>query len=398
MHVLICSVSSSRQPSGICRHAANLARCLAERREITRITLLLGQWQIRYFVSALALGCPKLQVVSVDLHYGALARNIWYLRRLPAVINGYAPDIIHLSFPLPFLRGSVACPVVTSLHDLYPYDMPENFGHHRAVFNRLFLRQCLRNSASIVCSSDFTLSRLRSLVPQIATGKAIRIYQSVYFKAGVSEELSVPDLHKGSFVLCVAQHRRNKNLDLLLAGFSELRQRGGRLEAMNLVIVGGPGPETAHLKHVVRQLLLQRKVVFLAAVADATLLWLYQNSELLVATSSIEGFGLPIIEALQCGTRVVCSDIPVFREIAGDAVRYFNLHSASPATELANAMVAASHDPSPEPEALDQFRSSAVAEQYLSLYSQLLATRGLHNVGEVPELLDADITYDGLPG
>jgi glycosyltransferase involved in cell wall biosynthesis len=397
MHVLICAVSSSRQPSGICRHAASLARCLAERSEITQLTLLVGRWQAWYFVSAFALGFPKLQVVPVDLHHGAPARNIWYLRELPAVIRRFAPDIVHLSFPLPLLRGSFACPAVTSLHDLYPYDMPENFGHHRAIFNRLFLRQSLRNSTSVVCSSDFTLSRLQSLTPH-ANAKAIRIYPSVDFKAGVSEELAAPALPKGPFVLCVAQHRRNKNLALLLRAFSELTQCGGRLEAMNLVIVGGPGPETAHLKHVVRQLLLQRKVVFLAAVADAAMRWLYQNSELLVATSSIEGFGLPIIEALQCGTRVVCSDIPVFREIAGDVVRYFNLHSASPATELANAMVAASHDPSPQPGALDRFRGSAIAEQHLSLYSQLLAIQGLHNVGEVPELLDADITYDGLPG
>jgi glycosyltransferase involved in cell wall biosynthesis len=276
--------------------------------------------------------------------------------------------------------------------------MPENFGHHRAIFNRWFLRQSLRNGTSIVCSSDFTLSRLRSLTPDIAKAKAIRIYQSACFEPRQSQRPAMLVLNGGSFLLSVAQHRRNKNLDLLLTGYAELLQRGGEWDAMDLVIVGASGPKTAHLRQLVNKLSLQTRVFFLAAVTDAELSWLYNNCKLLVATSSVEGFGLPIVEALHCGARVVCSDIPVFREIAGDAVRYFNLHSASPAIELANAIVAASHDPSPQSEALNRFRSSVIAEQYLSLYSQLLSARRLHNVGQVSELVDADITYHGLPG
>jgi hypothetical protein len=126
MHILICAVSSSRQPSGICRHAANLARSLAGRREVATVTLLVGEWQTQYFTQAFGLRNAKLRMVAVDISHGAFARNAWYKRRLPSVARAYGPDVVHLSFPVPLNPHRFNCPVVTSLHDLYPYDMPGN--------------------------------------------------------------------------------------------------------------------------------------------------------------------------------------------------------------------------------------------------------------------------------
>src|SRR5215472_12470668 len=117
MRIVICAVSSSRQPSGICRHAANLARSLAGRSEVSAITLLVGSWQTDYFNVDFELSSSKLRMAAIDSCGGAIARNIWYLRRLPSVAREYKPDIVHLSFPLPFRPHGFSCPVVTSLHD-----------------------------------------------------------------------------------------------------------------------------------------------------------------------------------------------------------------------------------------------------------------------------------------
>jgi glycosyltransferase involved in cell wall biosynthesis len=66
----------------------------------------------------------------------------------------------------------------------------------------------------------------------------------------------------------------------------------------------------------------ERDVRWLGFVDDADLPALYTGAEALVAPSLYEGFGLPLVEAMACGTPVVCSDIPVFREVAGDAATY----------------------------------------------------------------------------
>lgn len=397
MHVLICAVSSSLQPSGICRHAANLARSLAGRREVLTVTLLVGEWQEQYFRRAFGLQDPKLQIVAVNISHGAFARNAWYIRRLPSVASEYGPEVVHLAFPVPFNRSSFNCPVVTSLHDLYPFDIPENFGLPRVMFNRMILRQCLLSSSSVVCSSESTLERLRSFAPNIASTKAVRIYQSVEFGHINGEKPGIPEMNGRRFVLSVAQHRRNKNLEILVKGFAELLRRGGQWTGTCLLIVGGQGPETAHLKRVIRQFSLQEQVIFHAGVTDQELSWLYANCEILIAPSSIEGFGLPVAEALQCGATVVCSDIPAFREVAGNAAQYFDLYTSSPAIAMADAAAVAIQAPTKWTEASGRFSADSAAAQHISLYSKLLTTYQSRTDAEV-SAVERAIRYGRYPG
>jgi glycosyltransferase involved in cell wall biosynthesis len=398
MHVLICAVSSSRHPTGICRHATNLARCLAASDEVSQITVLTGGEQARYFDSAFQLRDRKLAMTTVNLHNGSIARNYWYMDGLPKEVKVYGPDVVHLSFPAPVVRERFSCPVVTSLHDLYPYDIPANFGFPRVIFNRLFLRQCLRNSDTIVCGSDFTLNRLRAIAGSAVKSKAIRIYQSVHSDPMSICRPSLPDMGGRRFLLCVAQHRRNKNLDLLIRALADLRRLGDQHQELYLVIVGADGPETASLKKLIRQLALQPHVTLINSLADPELCWLYRNCELFVAPSCIEGFGLPVVEALQCGARVACSDIPAFREIAGDACRYFDLRAPSPAVYMAQAVSATLQERRRRPEGLHRFSAEEVAAQYVSLYSQLLAEQQGSASSQEPISTDQVPGYDRLAG
>lgn len=397
MHILVSAVSSSRQPSGICRHAASLARSLADSREIAKVTLLVGKWQMRYFAEALGLQGSKVQMLSISISPSSLMRNAWYMWGLPKLAKSFSPDIIHLSFPIPFNPGDFGCPVVTSLHDLYPYDLPKNFGGFRGVFNRIFLRQCLRASDAVVCISEFTLARLRIVAPAIAERKAIRIYPQIELGSLTSKKPAIPELEDRPYVLSVAQHRKNKNLDLLLAGFAELLQHGGRSKEMSLLIVGNEGPETTRLRRMAKQRHLRGRVVFRSGVTDQELKWLYTNCLVFIATSSIEGFGLPVAEASQCGARLVCSDIPVFRETAGAAARYFDANAPVPATVLSEALARALGDPPRHGEHRNRFSGDSMAEQHISLYTRLIVREECRNL---PDRLsvDAPIRCGRLPG
>jgi glycosyltransferase involved in cell wall biosynthesis len=372
MRVLINAVSSARHPSGICRHAANLARSLAIRAEISGVTLLVGKWQEHYFRTAFALHHPKLKISPVNIANCSFDRNWWYLQGLPKIVAACSPDIVHLSFPIPVARRRFSCPVVVSLHDLYPYDAASNFGFHRAIFNRLFLRQCLRSSDLIVCGSDFTRDRLRSLVPKIAATKAVRLYQCVEVDATNLRRPVWNGVGGRPFFLAVAQHRKNKNLKLLVDAFAQLLERNQIHQDTCLLVVGGEGPETRHLKNLVSQHSLGEHVYFKTSLTDPELWWLYTNCSLFLAPSAIEGFGMPLIEALRCGCRIVCSDIPVFHEIAGPACHYFDLRSQSPALALADAAYVALHRRPGRSEMLDRFSAREIGSHYVSLYSELL--------------------------
>jgi glycosyltransferase involved in cell wall biosynthesis len=387
LHILITAISSAKCPSGICRHAANLASSLAATRDVSRVTMLVGPWQLSYFRSAFNLQSAKVNLVAANVSNDPYARNLWYYRTLPRLARDHKAELVHLSFPVPIARRRFSCPVLCSLHDLYPYDAPANFGALRVLFNRSFLKQCLKVSDFVVCSSDFTLERLCSSGPASARKKATRIYQAVGLDPSCSQRPHLPQLFNRPFLLCVAQHRSNKNLGLLLSAFGELVLRGDVPDDFRLAIVGGEGPETKALHDSVQRLPLANRVIFKSTLLDSELCWLYSNCELVVLPSKIEGFCLPLIEALRCGSRVLCSDIPVLREVGGSSCSYFDLAAQNPIEALTVAINSSLRRPKPQPAEFPRFGAPEVARQYAALYRSLIEGRSpaVHN------LPDADV-------
>ncbi len=122
-----------------------------------------------------------------------------------------------------------------------------------------------------------------------------------------------------------------KNFDGMLRAFSML----ARDADSELVVVGGEKELTPHLLDYVFRKRLEHRVHLVGRLTDESLSAAYTGAEGFVYPSFAEGFGIPLLEAMQCGVPVVASDIPVFREVAGAAAVYFDPHSA---VALAGAM------------------------------------------------------------
>jgi glycosyltransferase involved in cell wall biosynthesis len=368
MNLLITAISSATGPSGICRHAYNLVRCAASRGEVMHITLVIGKWQELYFRNSFNLGSTRASVVSVDISNDAYARNMWYLRELPKLVDKVAADIVHLSFPVPIRRSTLRCPVVVSLHDLYPYDEPNSFGFPKGFFNRVFLQQCLKEVDCIACVSETTLSRLRVRFPRFAHRESVVVHNCVTI-ASIDSVLPVGQQCK--FVLMVAQHRANKNIPLALRVFKEILQRRMVDQHTLLLLIGNRGPETPAIGSVIEQRSLAASVNLVDGVTDGELRWFYENCEFLMVPSSMEGFGLPVVEGLFCGSRVVCSDIPAFREVGGGACHYFDLHAESDSTAMVEAICNALTGPARPAKRLERFLLENIAKEYATLYLRL---------------------------
>ena len=154
------------------------------------------------------------------------------------------------------------------------------------------------------------------------------VYQGV--SAGMMESVESEGTKAGSagkFLLCVAQHRKNKNLDLIIDAYCKALERGVIHQSMRLVIVGSDGPETPRLRPMMER---NKGVQSLSAIPEEELVDLYRSCDALICASSIEGFCLPVAEALSFSRRVVCSDIPILREVAGERGTYFALEPRSP--------------------------------------------------------------------
>jgi len=371
--ILIAAASFASNMSGLQRHALNVVRCLLPRPEISALHLVIAPWQHNFVKAAGFRSDGRLVTHVAEMERGSVSRNLWYYRRLPELAAQLHADLVHLSYPMPVNAAVFSCPTVVTLHDLYPYEIPMNFGFPKFIFNRMVLRQCLRNVDAIACVSDTTLLRLRQYAPASVWQKAARIYNCVEAEPASSTKTPIPNWKGAPFLLCVAQHRRNKNIPLLIRTFDRMVRTGQVASDMRLIIIGIAGPETRRIHRLVSTLDLGESVCFLEGVSDPELQWCYKQCEAVVSTSLTEGFGLPIAVALLVGSRIVCSDIPPFREVGDGHCRFVALERNAEEL-LAAAIVAALNEPKPPPKPLRQFSAPVLAEEYTSLYRRLITS------------------------
>jgi glycosyltransferase involved in cell wall biosynthesis len=371
MKIMVTAASFSSEISGIQRHAFNLVRCLLRRPEISRVDLVVAPWQTKLARTVGIDRDVRLKTYVADMDKGSLSRNSWYYRKLPLLIAQLHPDLVHLTYPVPIDAGSLSCPTVLTLHDLYPYEIPQNFGFPQVIVNRLILKQCLRNVDAIACVSDTTMARMRQYVATSIQENAVRIYNCVEPEPQRIVRPPIPGWLGEPFLLCVAQHRRNKNVALLLQAFRRLLVASAIPSAMKLVVVGIEGPETRRIRQLISELELGSSVFLLQGLSEPELQWCYARCEALVVPSKTEGFGLPVAEALMVGCRVVCSDIPALREIGGAHCHYVALGIDEEAS-LAAGIREFLQEPPREPVPLPHLSAEVLAYQYLALYRQLI--------------------------
>jgi glycosyltransferase involved in cell wall biosynthesis len=374
MKILITAASFASSISGIQRHALNMARCLLLREEISEIHLVVAPWQYAMVESAGLAADRRLRTHIAGIARGSVSRNLWHFRDLPRLAARLHIGLVHFSYPMPLNARAFPCPTVVTLHDLYPYEIPMNFGFPKFLFNRAVLRQCLHAADAIACVSEATRMRMKQYLPASVWKKSVRIHNCVEPESSCAAYSPIPCWNGEPFLLCVAQHRRNKNIPAMIRAFDRLLRSEWIDAKSRLVVIGIRGPETSRIHRLVRESNLGTSVHFLEGLSESGLQWCYRNCAALVAPSLAEGFGLPVAEALLAGCRIVCSDIAAHREIGDTTCRFVPLHEHG-AQALAAAIADALPEPKPKPVALPQFSAPTLARQYLSLYRTLIASR-----------------------
>lgn len=222
--------------------------------------------------------------------------------------------------------------VVTVIYDLIPVLHPNWCADELVPVFRTWLDRSLRECDGAVCISK-TVQRdveaYLALMRHLRAKKASfgSFYLGSNFRSPATVEASVlsDDVFKCPTLLMVGTVEPRKNHQYVLDAFEHLWEQGKQI---NLLIIGRPGWKTDALIQTLRSHKQLNKQLHFYPNASDGLLWdAYQRSTALVFASHIEGFGLPLMEALSMGLPVLASDIEIHREIGGEALCYFSLEN-----------------------------------------------------------------------
>jgi glycosyltransferase involved in cell wall biosynthesis len=222
----------------------------------------------------------------------------------------------HLVHELPGDRTGVFC------HDLDTFRcLLEPEAEPRPVWFRAMARRILsglQRAVVVFCSTQVTIDRIIKL-GLVDSSRLIHVPYGIapeFTPAPDSSDHQISAI-KSSFLLHVGSCIPRKRIDVLLDVFAAVRQEGPQLQ---LVQVGGQW--TAAQQAQIARHGLRPAIQQLRGVNRKTLAQLYRRAALVLLPSEGEGFGLPMVEALACGAAVVASDIPVLREVGGEAAVY----------------------------------------------------------------------------
>ncbi|MFQ5748755.1 MAG: glycosyltransferase [Planctomycetota bacterium] len=231
---------------------------------------------------------------------------------MPDLVRSLGAGILLTEIPPP----PAEIPYLLTVHDLRVWDDPRAVGWGRRMWVLHTLPGALDRAAALATPSEATAARLRLRFPGCAP---------VVIPNGCDHLPAQQRRNGRAFFLAVGPWPRRKELGMLLAAHATLDPRPP------LLLVGDPGRS------------LPAGVSALAP-DDATLAGLYAGAAATICPSRMEGFGLPLAEALRLGCPVVASDIPPHREVGGAVVRYFPPGAAA---VLARQMEVVLQDPGP---------------------------------------------------
>lgn len=217
-------------------------------------------------------------------------------------------------------------PSVVTVHDLYPISITGYCSREKQYYFRFIVRLNLLKAKKVIAVSEYTKREILENFP-IDRKKIEVIYEGVdeSFKNTASinnERVRKKFKTENDFILYVGNHKPHKNLTALLKAYARLDQKVQR--SYDLVIAGDMKKSDKYLLQTVEELGLRNRVKFIGFVDQKDLPGVYKAATVLVMPSLKEGFGLPILEAMACGTPVVAANTSALPEVAGQACLFFD--------------------------------------------------------------------------
>jgi len=242
-----------------------------------------------------------------------------FVKLVPGCDIFFSPHFVAPAFRIKAKRR------VITIHDVFHISDYSTLRFFEKVYMRYLYSSSALRADDIITVSGFSKSEIGRF---LNTGKAdITVINNFvdtdnfYPLDDKAKALYKKDLfnHDFEFILYVGNIKPHKNLNRLIHAFSQIGDK-----SLHLVVVGEKENFLKKDSEFDKTLAETERVIFTGYIDDTRLRALYNLAKFFVFPSFYEGFGLPPLEAIACGTPVAVSDIPVLREVCGDGAIYFN--------------------------------------------------------------------------
>lgn len=333
-------------------------------------------------------GEPKSTVRGSNIHTTIIhntrkGRGYWEQVLLPPALRRLQPHIYHATFNygIPILSP---CPGVLTVHDVIPLVLPDAFpeglgGRLSWMKHWAQTWMATTQARSIMVDSHATAKDLARVMHTPASKhRVVPLGLDQPETSAVSHERIAACIARYGvqqpYLIYVGGMDHRKNLKGLLRAYSRLREQ--RPESPPLVIVGDKIAQYSELEAFTRQLGVDKSIAFPGYIPRQELWPILAGAEMLIYPSLYEGFGLPPLEAMACGTPVITSDTSSLPEVVGNAAILVNPRDE---TEIASSINRLLDDPSAREELRCRGRERAreftwerYGEAVLNVYQQVI--------------------------
>ncbi len=250
----------------------------------------------------------------------------------PIFLRGLSPDLVHI--PLNRVPMLMVKPYVVTIHDMANLLFVEDYSSIRMQFRRIRFKRGLVRANRVIAVSESTKRDVENMLG-VPTERICRVYNAP--DAGFFQRAGDPKQEQGRimeryqinypFLLYAGNVRRHKNVPRLVEAFAVVRDQLAShpiYKDLRLVIIGDTISQHPAVRQTVIKSRVENVVRFLGFVPFDTLRCFYESAAAFVFPSRYEGFGLPPLEAMACGTPVVTSNVSSLPEVVGDAAVLVN--------------------------------------------------------------------------
>jgi glycosyltransferase involved in cell wall biosynthesis len=309
---------------GIGTYIRSLVHGLAAIDQTNHYTLVSGTGDVRTLS-----GLPENFRTAI---YNRRDSDNWNHVTFPLYLHSLSPDLVHI--PLNRVPIFMIRPYVVTIHDMANLFFETVPSRLRMAARRFRFRRGLRRASRVIAVSEAT-KRDVELIMNVPPERIRRVYNApdpgflTRHAAGTEEQLRIMERYQVNypFLLYAGNIRPQKNIPRLVEAFAVVREELGThpvYRDLRLIIIGDTISQYPAVRQAVIKTRVEHAVRFLGFVPFETLRCFYQFAAAFVFPSRHEGFGLPPLEAMACGTPVVTSNASSLPEVVGDAAMLVN--------------------------------------------------------------------------